>query len=162
MLHHLTMWQTVFKPNSFKWYIKMKIFGFFATFLSLAQVCPQHSSKTKIDFVGNRGPGFPDHRTRSKSNWSGIQSANRSNFGPVVRALDTRHPYIRLKFKQIQGAYDDNYRFGVYRKRNEMASRPAFGQVNWPQWNPLLQNYFKLKNMFGGTDDYSAWDIIYF
>ena len=82
------MWQAVFKPNSFKWYIKMKIFGFFATFLSLAQVCPQHSSKTKIDFVGNRGPGFPDHRTRSKSNWSGIQSANRSNFGPVVRALD--------------------------------------------------------------------------
>ena len=46
-----------------------------------------HSSKTKINFVWNPGPGFPDHRTRSKSNWSGIQSANRTNFGPVVKAF---------------------------------------------------------------------------
>ena len=55
---------------------------------------------------------------------------------------------------------DDN-RFAAYRKRTELPSKPAFGQVKKFKRSLFgmndfdLRHIFELINTFGGVDDYS-------
>ena len=50
--------------------------------------------------------------------------------------------------------YTKNNRYAAYRKRTELDSKPAFGQVTVNARFRYFHQYFQLINAFGGLEDY--------